>query len=107
GGKSCFALSTRYFSHDTPLLVLVYAGNEMVRIKGRGIFALLMIVFLLAPLSSQAAESPQPSTQRASEEELVKQTENQYQLQAICNVAKPEFCSDWQLRFRVQLLFPK
>jgi len=50
----------------------------MVRIKGRGIFALLMIVFLLAPLSSQAAESPQPSTQRASEEELVKQTENQY-----------------------------
>ena len=50
----------------------------MVRIKGRGIFALLMIVFLLAPLSSQAAESPQPSTQQASEEELVKQSENQY-----------------------------
>ena len=48
----------------------------MVRIRGRGIFALLMIVFLVAALSSQAAESPQPSTQQASEEELVKQTQN-------------------------------
>ena len=29
------------------------------------------------------------------------------QLQAFGNVAKPEFGSDWQLRFQVQLLFPK
>jgi len=79
----------------------------MVRIKGRGIFALLMIVFLLAPLSSQAAESPQPSTQQASEEELVKQARTNTQVQAFGNVAKPEFGSDWQLRFQVQLLFPK
>jgi hypothetical protein len=35
-----------------------------------------MMVFLLAALSSQAAESPQPSTQQVSEEELVKQTQN-------------------------------
>src|SRR5262249_3723357 len=60
----------------------------MVRIKGRGIFALLMIVFLLAPLSSQAAESPQPSTQRASEEELVKQTENQYSTPGVWQCGK-------------------
>ena len=90
-----------------PLLVLVYVGNGMVRIKGRGIFALLMIVFLLAPLSSQAAESPQSSTQRASEEELVNRPRINTQLQAFGNVAKPEFGSDWQLRFQVQLLFPK
>jgi hypothetical protein len=29
------------------------------------------------------------------------------QLQAFGNVAKPQFGSDWQLRFQVQLLFPK
>ena len=29
------------------------------------------------------------------------------QLQAFGNVAKPDFGSDWQLRFQVQLLFPK
>ena len=29
------------------------------------------------------------------------------QLQVFGNVAKPEFGSDWQLRFQVQLLFPK
>ena len=46
----------------------------MVRIKGRGIFALFMVVFLLAAPSPQAAE-PQKSDE-ASDEELVKQTQN-------------------------------
>jgi hypothetical protein len=48
----------------------------MVRIKGRALFAPLMVVYLLAALSSQAAEPQQPSTQQASDEELVKQTQN-------------------------------
>ena len=29
------------------------------------------------------------------------------QLQAFDNVVKPQFGSDWQLRFQMQLLFPK
>ncbi len=29
------------------------------------------------------------------------------QLAAFGNVARPEFGSDWQLRFQIQLLFPK
>ena len=29
------------------------------------------------------------------------------QLQAFANVARPDFTADWQLRFQVQLLFPK
>ena len=66
-----------------------------------------MIVFLLAPLSSQAAEPQQPSKQEPSDEELVKQPKINTQVQAFGNVAKPEFGSDWQLRFQVQLLFPK
>ena len=45
----------------------------MLGIKGREIFVLLMIVFLLAALSSQAAE---PVTQQTSAEELVKQAQN-------------------------------
>ena len=48
----------------------------MVRIKGHEFFAQLMVVFLLAALSAQAAEPQQPSTQQASEDELVKQTQN-------------------------------
>ena len=48
----------------------------MVRIKGREFFAPLMVVLLLAALSAQAAEPQQPSTQQASEEDLVKQTQN-------------------------------
>jgi hypothetical protein len=48
----------------------------MVRIKGREFFAPLMVVFLLAALSAQAAEPQQPSKQEASEEDLVMQTQN-------------------------------
>ena len=48
----------------------------MVRIKGREFFAPLMVVFLLAALSAQAAEPQQPTKQEASEEDLVKQTQN-------------------------------
>ena len=29
------------------------------------------------------------------------------QLQAFVNVARPDFAADWQLRFQMQLLFPK
>ena len=45
----------------------------MLGIKGREIFVLLMVVFLLAALSSQAAE---PVTQQTSTEDLVKQAQN-------------------------------
>jgi hypothetical protein len=48
----------------------------MVRIKGREFFAPLMVIFLLAPLSAQAAEPQQSSKQEPSEEELAKQTQN-------------------------------
>ena len=48
----------------------------MVRIKGREFFAPLMVVFLLAALSAQAAEPQQPGKQEPSEEELVKETQN-------------------------------
>ena len=48
----------------------------MVWIKGREFFAPLMVVFLLAALSAQAAEPQQPSKQEASEEDLVMQTQN-------------------------------
>jgi hypothetical protein len=48
----------------------------MVRIKGRGFFAPLMVVFLLAALSALAAEPQQPNTKEPSEEELVKETQN-------------------------------
>jgi hypothetical protein len=48
----------------------------MVGIKGRELFAPLMVVFLLAALSAQAAEPPQSTTQQTSDEELVKETQN-------------------------------
>jgi len=48
----------------------------MVRIAGRGFFAPLMVVLLLAALSAQAAEPQQSGKQEPSEEELVKQTQN-------------------------------
>ena len=48
----------------------------MVRLKGRGFFAPLMLVFLLAALSTQAGEPQPPSKQEPSEEELAKQTQN-------------------------------
>jgi hypothetical protein len=41
-----------------------------------GVFGVLNILFLLTALSTQAAESQQPSAQQASDEELVKQTQN-------------------------------
>jgi hypothetical protein len=47
----------------------------MITIIAREIFALLSIVFLLAALSTQAAEPQQPSKEPSSEE-LVKQTQN-------------------------------
>src|SRR4029077_334194 len=50
-------------------------GGEMVRIR-REFFASLIGVLLFVALSSQAAEPQQPSKQEASEEELVKQTQN-------------------------------
>ena len=48
----------------------------MLGIKGREIFALLMVVFLLAALSSQAAETQPPVTQQTSDDELVKHAQN-------------------------------
>ena len=48
----------------------------MVRIKGHEFFAQLMVVLLLASLPAQAAEPPPSTTQQASEDELVKQTQN-------------------------------
>jgi hypothetical protein len=51
-------------------------GDEMVRIKGRELFAALMVVFLLPSLSVQAAEPQQPGTGQHSDEELVKETQN-------------------------------
>jgi hypothetical protein len=48
----------------------------MVRIKGCEFFAPLMVVFLLAALSAQAAEPQQSSKEEPSEEELAKQTQN-------------------------------
>jgi hypothetical protein len=48
----------------------------MVRIKGPELFAPLMVVFMHAALSAQAAEPQQPSKQEASEEDLVMQTQN-------------------------------
>src|SRR5262245_51143958 len=41
-----------------------------------GVFGVLSIFFLLTALSPHAAEPQPPSTQQASEEELVKQTQN-------------------------------
>ena len=48
----------------------------MAIIKVRQIFLLLSLLFLLVALSTQAAEPQQPSKEEASEEELVKQTQN-------------------------------
>ena len=45
-------------------------------IKPRELFGLLSILFRLTALSTQAAEPQQPSKQEASDEELVKQTQN-------------------------------
>src|SRR5262245_48216511 len=52
--------------------------KEMLSMKGRKISALLMVVFLLAALSSQAAEPQPPVTQQTSDAdaELVKQSQN-------------------------------
>jgi hypothetical protein len=41
-----------------------------------GVCGVLSILFLLTALSTQAAESQQPSAQQASDEQLVKQTQN-------------------------------
>src|SRR5262247_687665 len=41
-----------------------------------GVFGALSILFLLTPVSAQGAEPQQPSKQEASDEELVKQTQN-------------------------------
>jgi len=41
-----------------------------------GVFGVLSILFLLTALSTQGAEPQRPSPQEASEEELVKQTQN-------------------------------
>ena len=68
---------TLRFFFDTPLLDLVImVGDEMVRMKGREVFALLMVVFLVAAASMQAAEPQQPGTGQRSDEDLVKQTQN-------------------------------
>jgi hypothetical protein len=56
--------------------LVIILGGKMVRIKGRELFAPLMVVFLLASLSAQAAEPQQPSAQQTSDEELVKQRQN-------------------------------
>ncbi len=48
----------------------------MITIRAREFFLLLSIVFMLIPLSTQAAEPQQPGAQGPSEEELVKQTQN-------------------------------
>jgi hypothetical protein len=48
----------------------------MRTIKAREVFSSLIILFLLAALSAQAAEPQQPGTQQTSDEELVKQTQN-------------------------------
>ncbi len=48
----------------------------MVRRRGRGFFAPLMVFFLLAAVSAQAAEPQQSSKQEPSEEDLAKQTQN-------------------------------
>jgi hypothetical protein len=45
-------------------------------VKAREFFVLFSVLSLLIALSAQAAEPQQPSTQQASEEELVKQTQN-------------------------------
>ncbi len=48
----------------------------MRTMRERARFALLSMLFLLTALSTRAAEPQQPSKQEASEEELVKQTQN-------------------------------
>jgi len=48
----------------------------MITTKAREVFPPLMLVFLLAALSTQAAEAQPPSKQEPSEEELAKQTQN-------------------------------
>jgi hypothetical protein len=48
----------------------------MIRIRTCEFFAPLMLVFLLAALSTQAGEPQPPSKQEPSEEELAKQTQN-------------------------------
>ena len=48
----------------------------MIRIRAREIFALLSSVFLLAALSAQAAEPQPPVTQKTSDEDLVKASQN-------------------------------
>jgi hypothetical protein len=48
----------------------------MIFINRRGILRPASILFLLCALSAQAAESPQPTKQGASEEDLAKQTQN-------------------------------
>jgi hypothetical protein len=45
-------------------------------IKPRALLSPVSILFLLVALSAQAAEPQQPSKEEASEEELVKQTQN-------------------------------
>jgi hypothetical protein len=61
--------------HLTPTLAILTGGNVST-IRERAFFALLSMLFLLTALSSHAAELQQPSKQEASEEELVKQTQN-------------------------------
>ena len=48
----------------------------MRTIESCAVLRALMLLFLLTALSTQAAEPQKPSTQEASEEELVKQTQN-------------------------------
>lgn len=48
----------------------------MITIRARESFARLIILLLLTALSTQAAESQQPSTQEPGEEELAKKTQN-------------------------------
>jgi hypothetical protein len=48
----------------------------MITTKAREVFPTLMLVFLLAGLSTQAEEAQPPSKQEPSEEELAKQTQN-------------------------------
>lgn len=48
----------------------------MISTKARGVFSLLIALFLLAAASLQAVEPQQPGTGQRSDEELVKQTQN-------------------------------
>ena len=57
-----FTLRSILFLRHSLLDLVIIVGNEMLGIKGREFFASLMVVFLLAALSAQAAEPQQPST---------------------------------------------